>query len=693
MGTLITCVHERLNLAIEVSDERDVRLLHCSTTPFDPAVPAADARSRFRLVEVQATGENQLDHHGSKYTGTGPANRLRYVTHRDHMTGAGRHLEIEQAVDGLTVISHLVFVRGLPVVRSWTEIVNRGVAAVGLEYVSSFALTGVGKEGLRPLDERLRLHVAHNTWHGEGKWRRHRLSDCGLELMVSQPLNRLAFTSTGTWSTSSHLGCGALENIESGETLVWQIEHQGSWHAEYGFTAGNLYLRLSGPTQNESHWWIALAAGASFVSVPTAIGVVAGGLDQALQAMTRYRRAIRRPNRDDVELPVIFNDYMNCLFGEPTTEALLPLIDAAADVGCEYFCIDCGWYADGSWWDGVGEWLPSARRFPTGIEVPLQRIRDRGMIPGLWLELEVMGIRCPLADRVPDAWFFLRHGKRIIDHTRYQLDFRNPEVRAHADAVIARVVGDYGVGYIKMDYNINAGIGTEHQADSAGAGLLEHNRAYLAWLDGVFARHPDLVIENCSSGGMRMDYALMSRHSIASTSDQTDYRKNALIACASPASATPEQCAVWAYPLKDGDREEVVFNQVNAMLMRIHQSGHLAELSAERRALVAEGIACYKSLRHLIPDAVPFWPLGMPRFGDGWTCLGLRSGATTLVAVWRLSSPEPACALPIAHLEGTPSVCCLYPSFTGCSWRWNEPTSTLSVVIAEPYRARILQLT
>ena len=82
---------------------------------------------------------------------------------------------------------------------------------------------------------------------------------------------------------------------------------------------------------------------------------------------------------------------------------------------------------------GVGEWLPATKRFPGGIKEPLDYIKSKGMIPGLWLELEVMGINCPLASRVPDYRFFVRHGRRVIDHGRDQLDFRNPEVRKHAD--------------------------------------------------------------------------------------------------------------------------------------------------------------------------------------------------------------------------------------------------------------------
>ena len=57
---------------------------------------------------------------------------------------------------------------------------------------------------------------------------------------------------------------------------------------------------------------------------------------------------------------VIYNDYMNTLFGDPRIEKELPLIEGAASVGADVFCIDAGWYdsTDGGWWDMVGEWQP-----------------------------------------------------------------------------------------------------------------------------------------------------------------------------------------------------------------------------------------------------------------------------------------------------------------------------------------------
>ena len=320
------------------------------------------------------------------------------------------------------------------------------------------------------------------------------------------------------------------------------------------------------------------------------------------------------------------------------------------------------------------------------------------MIPGLWLEIEVMGIHCRLAQEVPDDWFFVRHGKRVYDRSRYQLDFRNPQVRAYADSVIDRLVTEYGVGYIKMDYNIEPGIGTELSADSFGDGLLSHERAYLGWLDGIFERYPNLIIENCSSGGLRMDYAMLRRHSIQSTSDQEDYRHYASIAANAPTALAPEQAAVWSYPLAEGDAEETVFNMVNAMLLRIHQSGNLSALSPERAKLVSEGIACYKEIRQDIKQALPFWPIGLSSFRDAWSCLGLHSGNKVYIALWKRCADCDTVALPLtAWRRRRMKASLLYPEkprgLTPCGYQWNENTGIFSVSLPGQYRARLFVLT
>lgn len=690
-------------MLFEVTEERKIKLLHFSASPFSDADISSWGKTEpFNVVEVQVSGLDRAgERHGTKYVRTSPGYRLVLKEFRDDRNAAGRKIEVETQDEetGLVVTSHYQFYDGIAVVRAWTTLYNGGKEDLGIEYVSSFAITGIEKEGIRLPEDKLELWIPHNGWQKELHWNRYRLDELGMSSTQPEAIRRTSKTiginNAGNWSTKEYIPMGYLYNEEAGSALYWQIEHNGSWYWEIADQDGHLYLKLSGPTEHQSHWWKNLTPGESFESVPVSVGSLIGGFDEAMGELTKYRRAIRRPNADNENLPVIFNDYMNCLFADPTTEKELPLIEAAKEAGCEYYVIDAGWYADGFWWDYVGEWLPSAKRFPNGLEEVTNRIVEKGMVPGVWLELEVMGIKCPLADQVPEDWYFIRHGKKVSDRSRYQLDFRNPAVQKYASGVIDRLVRDYRVGYIKMDYNIEPGIGTEIGADSFGEGLLGHERAYLEWLEGIFEKYPQLVIENCSSGGLRMDYAMLSRYSIQSTSDTEDYIKYSTIAANAPSALTPEQAAVWSYPLKEGDDEEAIFNMVNAMLLRIHQSGHLAQISRERFALVKEGIDYYKKIRRDLRQGLPFWPLGPASYQDGWASVAIVSGKKTYMAVWRRGSQESTVTLPHKCLRGKKAeAVCAYPADgRGCRFAWNNTLGELTVELSEKISARIFEIT
>jgi len=224
-------------------------------------------------------------------------------------------------------------------------------------------------------------------------------------------------------------------------------------------------------------------------------------------------------------------------------------------------------------------------------------------------------------------------------------------------------VNDYGVGYIKMDYNVDSLQGTELNADSFGQGLLEHNRAHLAWLDSILNRYPDLIVENCGSGGGRMDYAMLSRLQIQSMTDQEDYLKLPAILVGASAAVLPEHLGIWSYPLANGDADQASFNMVTAMMCRIHQSGRLDSLSAQAGSQVTEGIRVYKEiLRKHIPKAVPFFPLGMPDVTNSKApvALGMRSPGRTLLAAWRIDGPATT-KIPLA----APDAKLLYPTGLG----------------------------
>lgn len=687
-------------MVMEIGEDKEVKLLHFSHIPFqEETISREYERHGFRLVELSLSGyDRPEERHGIKHTVTSPGYRLKYDSHKDYVNEQGRKLEIVTFDEEtkVYVTSHFQFFQGISVVRTWSVVENRGEEPQGLEYISTFNLNGLSKEGILPRDEKMKISVVHNSWQRELQWEEYTLPQLGLA--HSQPdgwdRSSKAFqvTNTGNWSTKEYIPMGRVTNQETGTSLFWQIEHNGSWHWEISDQTGHLYLQLSGPSENESHWFQWLKPGESFTSVPAGVGVSGSKPEDMMEQLTLYRRRIRRPNKDNEQLAVIFNDYMNCLWADPTTEKEFPLIDAAAEIGCEYFCIDAGWYADGYWWDAVGEWLPSHKRFPGGIQEVISYIRKKGMIPGLWLELEVMGIHCPKVKELPKEAFFQRHGKKVYDRSRYQLDFRHPQVIAHVNEVIDRLVQEYGVGYIKMDYNIEPGIGTEVQADSFGAGLLAHERAYLEWLDSVFQKYPDLIIENCSSGGLRMDYAMLSRYSIQSTSDQEDYLHYATIAANAPLAVAMEQAAIWSYPRMEGDREETVFNMVNAMLLRVHQSGHMADISPDRRALVKEGLDYYKEIRQDIRQAVPFWPLGFSDFASPWSALGLRAGKKNYLAVWRRGGEETQ-TLPVSHLAcENCTIRIAYPKDSQGECAWNKDNGTISVRMPKSPMACIIEI-
>ena len=146
--------------------------------------------------------------------------------------------------------------------------------------------------------------------------------------------------------------------------------------------------------------------------------------------------------------------------------------------------------------------------------------------------------------------------------------------------------------------------------------------------------------------------------------------------------------------MTDGDREEVVFNMVNALLLRIHQSGHLAQISPERKELVKEGLDYYKTIRNDLKEALPFWPLGLSTFGDPWVSLGMKTQNKTFVAVWRREGSKKTCVLPLEHLKGREDIHIKvgYPQYKNCKYHWNANSGLLSVELPVVNCARLFEI-
>ena len=110
---------------------------------------------------------------------------------------------------------------------------------------------------------------------------------------------------------------------------------------------------------------------------------------------------------------------MNCLWGDPSDKKLLPLIDAAASVGCEYFCIDAGWHknigqsANSGWSSGCGDWIPDNAKFgDKGLKGIFDYMYSRGLKPGVWFELDTVNSNAA-AYNLDDDCLLKRYGSVI----------------------------------------------------------------------------------------------------------------------------------------------------------------------------------------------------------------------------------------------------------------------------------------
>jgi alpha-galactosidase len=632
------------------------------------------------VVFLHISGENRAAHHGAKLTGGSCGMRLQYAGMEKETTATGETFIISEVdtLNHLLIKSFFQLNNVSPVIRRYTVIENRGTRAVNIEYASSAMLYNMFNMANDNLEKDISIYYANNGWMEEGQWKKQTPAQLGWVNNEAFNLSSVSFSNTGSWSTVKYLPLGMVENKKAGLTWFWQIEHNGSWYYEMSDGADkSTYMYAGGPDALHAAAPKNLQPGETYTTVPVAVGCVQGSFNEAVAALTHYRRNILlKPHDNNKYCPVIFNDYMNCLSGNPTTEKELPYINAAAKAGADYYVIDAGWYAElnKSWWDEVGEWKPAATRFPNGLPALMDSIKAKGMIPGLWLEPEVIGINAPLKNK-PDNWFLKMYGKRIVENSRYLLDFRNPEVVAYMNAVVERMVNELGAGYIKMDYN-NFATGAENDTTNAGQGLLEHNRAVVQWYKNLSNKYPELVIENCGSGGNRMDYAMLAQTQIQSSSDQTNYKKYPAIITGTLAAVLPEQLAAWSYPLANGSEAQTSFNMVTAMLCRIHLSGQLALLNNKNSALVKEGIDVYKStLQKIIPAAVPFFPLGLPDMADDKSpvAVGLKAGNKKYIAIWRLNG-----AAAITLNEKVKKVKLLYPASLGIKLMQQKNSVTVS---------------
>ena len=608
--------------------------------------------SFFTFCEASISGENKNTHLGAKMALSSEWNKLKYVSHSQRANC------LEVVMRSEKVEARVVFdgYDDTNAIRVHTEYTNVSNQEIWLEEASAFTVLGLGT--IRE-DEKLKFTRFTQSHHNECQPRTFTFKEHGLYRGTGESQRKIAHANVGSWSTKEELPQGIIETAE-GKQVMFQIESSNSWYYEIGDKYGIYYLYLGGANSTYGSWSKRLGVGESYTTVNVALSF-GDDLNEVVGNMTAYRRHIMGRCVSDNHLPTIFNEYMHLSWDSPSEENTAKYAPVAKLAGVEYYVIDCGWHDEVPThliYHYVGNWKESNLRFPSGVKKTTDYIRSLGLKPGLWIEPEVVGFKNQeMIDFYGEDAFIKRNGKVVTVMNRLILDYRNAKVVEYMTETIRRMVEDYGAEYIKMDYNQDLGVGTEVNSDSLGEGLESSANAFANWIKSMTEKFPHVIFEGCSSGGMRMDYKTLSLYPLVSTSDQVDCYKYPYIACNILSACTPEQSAVWSYPvggingecLRDVtkewtdanvDADRVAVNMINSFLGRMHLASNIGRLDGERLELVKEGVKYYNTLTPFKKEALPYFPLGLTTMDETTVSSGLIKGKSIRLAVYNLDGEK-----------------------------------------------------
>jgi alpha-galactosidase len=335
---------------------------------------------------------------------------------------------------------------------------------------------------------------------------------------------------------------------------------------------------------------------------PKAVVATGSSLEEVCDKLVKAQHPDISPV--DNKMGITFNEYC-ATWGNPTIDNLKKLADKIAGKGIQYLVMDSGWYSDcGNWWEYRGDWSINKNRFPNGLRELTDYIRGKGMIPGIWYEFEVAAPKSGVYDN-PEH-FVKKDGVPLTVGGARFWDLEDPYVEAYLDKYVIGNLKDNGFGYIKVDYNDSMGIGCDGP-EGPGENLRKKVLATQEYFKRMRRELPDLVIENCSSGGHRLEPSFMELASQASFSDAHEISSLPLIAANLHRVIRPEQSQIWAV-MRATDSDSRIFYSICATFLgRMGLSGDVYDLSDHQWGLLDGGIDFYREAAPIIKDGYTFF--------------------------------------------------------------------------------------
>ena len=468
---------------------------------------------------------------------------------------------------------------------------------INLESLPSFGISRLSPFIEFNDEAEIYIYKMRNNWSGEGMLVKAPLEDfCFEESWVGQGARTDRFGSTGSMPSNGFLPWVAIEDATNNCIWAVEIEAPAAWQIELCHVYNGIAVSGGQADFTFGHWKKCLRAGESFSTLNAYITVSTEGLYGACHNLVASKQGRAAENEFEREMPIMYNEYCYS-WGNPTAALVDEQLPICTEFNCKYFVIDAGWYSkDGcGWWTG-GDWDLHNNKFPDGMLAVAKKCNERGIQLGVWFEFESVSLDSDVAKAHPD-WLVTYCGRPISHGGRAMLNIRKKEVQKYLKTKVIDFIKESGIRYLKVDYNEPIGLGVDG-AESLGEGLRLHIEASTEFFKLIRKEIPDLVIEICSSGGMRHEALWQSLGSMCSFSDAHEGPEGAFIAGNLHRFIPPAQMQIWAVICDDYNSDDIIFTLAKAMLGRPCLSGNLLK----DRKTIAQGVEFYGKIKDIIRD-------------------------------------------------------------------------------------------
>lgn len=535
-------------------------------------------------------------------------NDLRYVKQEKYETEKKilivTLLEAEERYQVLHTVSYIKGENGIEIE---TIFINNTGKTVTLDMMTSFSLDNLSPFQKDDAPYKLKLHRFRGGWSLEGKHCEDTIEGLNLEgtwFRASPESERYGVL--GSHPVKRWFPFGCVEDVEHRVYWAVQLGCNSSWQMELS-KDGDCYSLSGGIADCEfGGWWKQIPEGGVFVAPKAYVSVSGKGLWDVCQNITDmfHKYADKQPEYEK-KLPIIFNEWCTT-WGNPTHDKMVTLAQKLEELPVSYIVIDAGWsrkkVEDHDPQGGNGDWECDSKKFPQGF-LPLSRqMKEMGFRMGIWMEFEVTTEGAEVHSGIYDAMHLYRNGEIIqTGKIRRFWDFRQEEVVKYLREKVIDFLRENEIYYLKVDYNGSIGSGCDG-AESPGEGLRVQMQSVYKFFQLLRKELPELVIENCASGGHRLEPMMMGVTAMSSFSDAHECQEIPYIAANLHQLILPRQSQIWAVISPELTMKEIRYRLVAAMLGRFCLSGEVAKLNQEQWNEVKKAAHFYEKVKHIIKN-------------------------------------------------------------------------------------------